>query len=50
VYIEKGDTAGDTDLTIPNTGRVTTRIWGEEIETAQPVMINWGGSNTTEQP
>ena len=53
MYIEKGNTAGDTDLTIPpffaNTGRVTTRIWGGKIETAQPVMINWGSSNTTEQ-
>jgi len=37
----------DTALTIPpffkNAGRGNERIWGEEITTSQPMVINWSG-------
>jgi hypothetical protein len=44
---------GDTALTIPpffkNAGRGTERIWGEEIATPQPTVINWPGLNDKEK-
>jgi len=44
---------GDTALTIPpfftNAGRGKERIWGEEIATPQPMVINWSGLDDKEK-
>jgi len=44
---------GDTTLTIPpffkNAGRGKERIWGEEIATPQPTVINWSGLDNREK-
>jgi len=44
---------GDTGLTIPpffkNAGRGKERIWGEEIATPQPTIINWSGLDNKEK-
>jgi len=44
---------GDTALTIPpffkNAGRDNERIWGEEISTPQPMVINWSGLDEKEK-
>jgi len=44
---------GDTALTIPpffkNAGRGKERIWGEEIATPQPTVINWLGLDDEEK-
>jgi hypothetical protein len=44
---------GDTALTIPpffkNAGRGKERIWGEEIATPQPTVINWSGLDDKEK-
>jgi len=44
---------GDTALTIPPffkiAGRGKERIWGEEIATPQPTVINWPGLNEKEK-
>jgi len=44
---------GDTALTIPpffkNARRGTERIWGEEIVSPQPIVINWPGQTDKEK-
>jgi len=44
---------GDTALTIPpffkNARRGTERIWGEEIVSPQPMVINWPGLTDKEK-
>jgi len=44
---------GDTALTIPpffkNAMRGKERIWGEEIATPQPTVINWSGLDDKEK-
>jgi len=44
---------GDTALTIPpffnNAERGKERIWGEEIATPQPTVINWSGLDDKEK-
>jgi len=44
---------GDTAITIPpffkDAGRGKERIWGEETETPQPMVINWPGLNDKEK-
>jgi len=43
---------GDTAITIPpffkDAGRGKKRIWGDDTETPQPVIINWPGLNEKE--
>jgi len=44
---------GDTALIIPpffkNAGRGKERIWGEQISTPQPTVINWSGLDDKEK-
>jgi len=44
---------GDTAITIPpffkNAGRGAERIWGEEIASPQPMVINWQGLTDKEK-
>jgi len=44
---------GDTAITIPpffkDAGRGKERIWGDDTETPQPMIINWPGLNEKEK-
>jgi len=44
---------GDTATTIPpffkDAGRGKERIWGDDTETPQPMIINWPGLNEKEK-
>jgi len=44
---------GDTAITIPlffkDAGRGKERIWGDDTETPQPMIINWPGLNNKEK-
>jgi len=46
---DQGDTAITISPFFKDAGREKERIWGEETETPQPMIINWPGLNFKEK-